>query len=286
MNEIIAGKGEIYGIFTNNGYSNYLFAREAAFVSNKCFVSECINAISSNQHMLSVLFDNIFFTLTDKRNRASHNMQSNFYRYLDYFVKSPNNYFAFLHFHSPGHAKSYSLAKGLCNEERETENYRSRLIYTNELIYDLINKIDNIDPNALVIIASDHGPYIFNGCSRSAPLATREEVVERQGAFLAIKWGKDYDGRYDKNIKSSANLFRYIFSHLSRNEKLLENRADDDAYYLHGDDIILSIDDGVILPPARSNSRSRNTTPTDRKPLAGDRNHTSLQLGGSSRLLP
>ncbi len=35
----------------------------------------------------------------------------------------------------------------------------------------------------------------------------------------------------------------------SKRRHALENRADDDAFYPHGDDIILSIDDGVILPP-------------------------------------
>ena len=122
--------------------------------------------------------------------------------------------------------------------KKETTWYEGRLNYANSIIARSVDMIEKSDPNALIILASDHGAYILNRCSYRAPLLTREEVVERQGVFLAIKWGKDYDGRYDKDIKSSANLFRYIFSYLAGNEKLLYNKPDDDAFYQYKGKVI------------------------------------------------
>ena len=153
--------------------------------------------------------------------------------------------FVYKHFLSPLH----TLAGKGCNKKVEVRKYAERISHANSLIIRSVDAINQSDPDALIVIASDHGPFIFNHCSNRFPLQTREEVVEYQGAFLAIRWGEDYDGRYDRDIKSSANLFRYIFSYLMGHEKLLENKPDDDAFYQYKGKVIKSIDDGVILPP-------------------------------------
>lgn len=81
-------------------------------------------------------------------------------------------------------------------------------------------------------VAGDHGGFIHDKCGFriKARLKTREEILDGQGAFLAIKWGKDYGGKFDKDIKSSANLFRYIFSHLAQDDSILLTRVPDNAY--------------------------------------------------------
>lgn len=287
IREIIAGNSKVHHAFAANNYDMYVFSDDRYLTGNNCFVSSCIYANQKPLFLYFNLFDNLilgnllkssivvrkyedmFTTLTNEQSgeisgKFSGNMLLSlrtlpyFVHYLDYFRQSQNNYFAFVNLYAPGHTKTYSLIKGLCNQKKELEEYRSRVSYTNKSIINLINKIDNTDPNSLVILASDHGPYIFNGCSNNAPLLTREEVVERQGVLLAIRWGKDYDGRYDKDIKSSANLFRYIFSYLAGNEKLLENKPDDDAFYKYKGEIIKSIDDGVILPLPAADLRKDN----------------------------
>ena len=79
--------------------------------------------------------------------------------------------------------------KGICDENLEIEKYAQRLKQANSLITRSIDIIEDNDPNALIILASDHGPYILNRCSNSAPLLTREEVVERQRCFSCYPLG-------------------------------------------------------------------------------------------------
>ena len=170
------------------------------------------------------------------------------------FVKSQNqdaHHFTYLHHLEPIHTPTHS--RGSCNEEVEFLEYMNRVHNTNKNILILIDAIKTVEPSAIVILASDHGPYIFNTCLENS-LNTKEEVIERQHAFLAIYLGESEGSsnhlkfKMDE-IKSSVNLFRYIFAYMTENEEILENKSPDDAFYLETEDgpIKKSISDGKIL---------------------------------------
>ncbi len=140
------------------------------------------------------------------------------------------------------------------HKEMELLEHITRVHNTNRDILILVDSIRSVDPNAIMILASDHGPLIFNSCSLVYPLNTKEEVIERQHAFLAIHLGKpkeDSDQSKFKinEIKSSVNLFRYIFAYLTENEEVLDNKPPDDAFYLETENgpVKKSISDGKIL---------------------------------------
>ena len=258
---ICGGDNPVFSLFKDNGYYTQIIMADAeefnlnAHMRNGyCFASLCTQKEGNFLSNYFSIFDRIVLNSMLKLTYVP----SDNYNYINMQVlqealqgsKKETGQFVYVHFMPPGHSVTTQVdGKGECNEEEETQKYDNRLKLANTLIVRSVDMIRQFDPESLIILASDTGAFILNRCSYSAPLTTREEVVERQGAFLAIRWGKDYDGRYDKDIKSSANLFRYIFSYLMGHEKLLENKPDDDAFYQYKGEIIKSIDNGVILPP-------------------------------------
>lgn len=256
--KIIAGDNPVFELFKKNGYrteiiSPFIYEDDYCF-ADKCFTKENTKFMFTHFHMPdSIILNNMFRLLFSPVSGSSSlaRMQT-----LDRITQSTEKHFVYAHFNRPGHAPlTWIDSEGTCNEQEETEQYAQRVSKTNSLILHIADMIVTQDHDALIILASDHGPYILNRCSGGAPLLTREEVIERQGAFLAIKWGHGYDGRFAKNIKSSVNLFRYIFSHLADNKDFLANKPADDAFYLYKGKVIKSIADGMILPsPAANNS--------------------------------
>ena len=257
--EIISGKNMAFNIFKKNGYKNKIIMVDGAgFRLNEymrgqfCFADHCLAHKNNNIFLTHLqLIDRILFNRAMLRSTTRYiNEHDHTMSILRREIGSEEKQFVYAHFIIPNHAE-YSRVdrKGTCDEKVEIQKYGDRLVHANHLITKAVDMIRQSDPGALIVIASDHGPTIFNRCAANSPLLTWEEVVERQSVFLAVRWGNDYDGRYDHDIKTSANLFRYIFSYLAGHEKLLQDKPDDDAFYLYKGEIIKSIDNGVILPP-------------------------------------
>ena len=131
-----------------------------------------------------------------------------------------------------------------CDEPKEFVEYSKRIHDVNQDILYLVDTIESVDNDSIVILASDHGPFILNKCSTDNPLNTKEEVIERQEVFLAIKAGGQ---PFDKNIKSSVNLFRHIFAYLAEDPSILEDKEPDNAFSQVKDSIYQSIRDGKII---------------------------------------
>ena len=270
MQKIIAGNGIVFKVFKKNHYETNIIIGETPSPSDDiniyllggfCFADSCLGGENSRLSASYLrTFDRIvlnnMFELSRNPQRGTNHGQN--MKNLREVTNSNRRKFVYLHFSLPGHVDTHLMDKGICSEVEEAKKYEHRLNATHSLMARSVSMIKEFDPNALIVFASDSGPYIDNRCANFVPLLTREEVVERQGVFLAIKWGKDYDGRYDKNIKSSANLFRYIFSYLAGNEKLLYSKPDDDAFYQYKGKVIKSIDDGVILPPPAAELNNSN----------------------------
>lgn len=264
MQKIISGDNPVFKLLNGNGYTTkiimvnewFKFNMNSFMIGNYCFANSCHPSKIDGYYInYFSIFDNII--LSGYLHTMYKHLQSFSFtqgtEFLSEVAENKEGNFVYAHVGAPGHAKTSRVSyKGSCNEKEEKYKYKERLVQTNSILTTSVDIIMKKDPSAVIIIASDHGAYIFNRCAAFAPLLSREEVVERQGALLAIRWPKDYDGKYDENIKSSANLFRYIFSYLAGHERLLENKPDDDAFYLHNGVVYQSIDNGVILPPPAS----------------------------------
>lgn len=131
-------------------------------------------------------------------------------------VKGPK----FLYTHTgPDH--SQNSGKCLPNE---TDLFKKRLIKANEEMKKDLELILKTNPEALIIINGDHGPYLTGNCTwlkMPSSKVTRLDLQDRYGTFLAIRWPKSLDGN-DKKITVIQELFPNIFSELMGNNTLIE----------------------------------------------------------------
>lgn len=130
-----------------------------------------------------------------------------------------------MHTNIPNHSQN----SGSCLPN-ETELYKERLDRANlEMRQDLETLIKS-DPSAIIIVASDHGPYLTKNCTLTEKRydiseITRLDIQDRFGTFLAIRWPtKDFEA-YD-DITVLQDLFPSIFSYLYKDKNLLQSKVE------------------------------------------------------------
>ena len=232
-NKIMSGEGFVYKIFRENNFRinipiNRLWFGNSNFTSD--FLSNNINYIRYFELFDKIVLDYKYSLTFD--NPSDIQILTDMQKSLSFIENQDRDgyHFTYLHYFQPFHMSPEIFRS--CNEREEFLEYITRVHNTNKDILILVDAIKNADPTAIVILTSDHGPYIFNSCTQTHPINTREEVIERQYAFLAISLGKSVDQSKFKinEIKSSVNLFRYIFAYMTENEEILENKPSDDAF--------------------------------------------------------
>lgn len=240
-------KGKVYKIFKDNDYRINIVHHKKHIILHHCQADICFPThvpLSSYFKIFDkvILMDKFQLFFNPLSARMRHQRHGGFRSTVFSSISSERSQFSYFHFFSPNHTAG--ALSGVCDEEEEIKKYAKRVDGANADILEIIRVIESQDPDSLVILTSDHGAFIANKCGfpKKAP-KTAKEVLDGQGAFLAIKWGKDYDGKFDKDIKSSSNLFRYIFSHLAQDDSILSTKVPDDAYYKRKK----TIDDGNLV---------------------------------------
>lgn len=153
--------------------------------------------------------------------------------------------FTYMHSWYPGH----SWNAGVCRHN-ETEMFEDRLITANIEMKQDIEAIIAIDPEAIIIIAGDHGPSLTKNCTvlgkddYKLSEISRLDIQDRFATFLAIRWPtKDFEQYDDINILQ--DLFPAIFSYIFKNPKLLKGKmkpTPTDGYEVAGATVL----DGII----------------------------------------
>jgi hypothetical protein len=122
--------------------------------------------------------------------------------------------------------------------------YPQKIRKVNEILLLEVRRILDRDPSAIIVIVADHGTW--GGAERTLAGFTEDEILDKFNVFLAIKWGDAYRGQYDASIKTSVNLFRFIFAFLDQDDRILETKVEDESYLsLNG--IWKVVEEGDIL---------------------------------------
>ncbi|OGN90076.1 MAG: hypothetical protein A2Y88_03275 [Chloroflexi bacterium RBG_13_48_10] len=134
---------------------------------------------------------------------------------------STNPVFLFTLTKFPGHSQN----SGACLPN-ETDLYKQRLAKANTEMQEDIERIMENDPNAIIIIAGDHGPYLTKNCTYIGQAygiseINRLDIQDRYGSFLAIRWPTEEYAKYD-DIKVLQDLFPTIFAYLYDDASFLE----------------------------------------------------------------
>lgn len=154
--------------------------------------------------------------------------------------------FVYSHTNLPNHTQN----SGVCLPN-ELEMYKERLIEANiEMKQDLQTILEN-DPNGIIIVAGDHGPYLTKNCTRTSKTGIdiseidRLDIQDRFGTFLAIRWPPGSVIRSDK-IRVLQDLFPVVFSYMYDDLSLLNARIEPDIER-HNAISEVSVDDGIII---------------------------------------
>jgi hypothetical protein len=159
---------------------------------------------------------------------------------------SDNPRFIYTHSSRPGHTPN----TGVCRPS-EVALFGERLAVANlEMRHDIELIIEN-DPNAIVIVAGDHGPYLTKNCTATGEGGvdiseiSRLDIQDRFGTFLAIRWPSTEYEEYD-DITVLQDLFVAIFAYIYEDPELLEYKVEPISTYefaISGAKIV----DGVIV---------------------------------------
>jgi len=137
--------------------------------------------------------------------------------------KDSNPFFIYTHSDLPSHSQN----SGVCLKN-ELDLYKERLSEANNEMKQDVSTILQNDPAALIIIAGDHGPYLTKNCYSTLGVymdteITRQDIQDRYGTFLAIKWPTDDYSIYDE-INVIQDLFPSVFSYLYKDKELLQSK--------------------------------------------------------------
>jgi hypothetical protein len=174
--------------------------------------------------------------------------------HIDLISAQVTRSFTYIHMFNPGH----SFPSEQTSEEElasyRKDHFKDIQIANNEILR-MVARILIYDPNALIIVNADHGAWGYGGFHR-----TKKEILERVaddvmaldhlGVLLAIRW-PDAAHKYDQDLRTNVNLFRYIFSYMSESKNILTTKVPDDGFLGRGwgDKLIVkkAIHDGEVL---------------------------------------
>jgi hypothetical protein len=113
-----------------------------------------------------------------------------------------------------------------------------------------IENIIKSDPNSIIIIAGDHGPYLTKNCyytinEYGMETIDRLDIQDRVGAFLAIKWPTDDYDSYDQ-ITIIQDLFPAILAYLYEDPSPLQMRVDPVTQFRYSTSGAY-VDNGIII---------------------------------------
>ena len=138
---------------------------------------------------------------------------------------SGSRVFVFMYTNLPGHSQT----SGACRPN-EVDLYMERLTSANSEMRQDVKTIIEDDPDAIVIIAGDHGPYLTKNCavtsgSYDISEISRLDIQDRYGTFLAVKWHSEASLEYD-DITVLQDLFPAVFAYLYKDVTILESKVE------------------------------------------------------------
>lgn len=131
--------------------------------------------------------------------------------------------FVYMHQYVPGHVNVVAC------RPNETEIYETQLGWANSEMKLDIETITQNDPDAIVVVAGDHGPHLTRCAATTRPNdiseVSRFHIQDNLGAFLAIRWPTEDFSEYD-DITVLQDVFPAIFAYLFQDDRLLEAKVE------------------------------------------------------------
>jgi hypothetical protein len=218
--DYIIGENPVLEIFKNNNYKTFFITETAYLLTNRPEMA--YDYCNFNTEEIS------YFNGFSNHKNITNTIKSQIIN------NSKTNNFFFIESFSPSHISVYK--ENSLGIKKERDEYINRLKIANDWLQNIITFIDKEDPNSIIIIGADHGGFVgFQSTEEASKKITNKGLLQSIfGAKLAIRWNDLEYSQYDSNLKTSVNLFRVLFSYLSKDKMLLNNLQPDISYNLDG----------------------------------------------------
>ena len=106
------------------------------------------------------------------------------------------------------------------------KNYIKEMLKQNELMIEIIQKTINNDPDAVIILVGDHGPFFYDIWKKTASyelhnVSKEDYILDRYNVLCAIRWPQNIIS--SQNIHFVPEVFQLIIAELSQNKLKTEN---------------------------------------------------------------
>jgi len=120
-----------------------------------------------------------------------------------------------------------------------TKTYRNVVAESDASLIELVRNIDEKDPDAIVILIGDHGPWLNNNRWMGSHEDLNNNMLENDihpkevsrdifEVFMAIKWPSNF--KLTDAYFSHVNLFRYIFTALIKDDAMLISQVANNSF--------------------------------------------------------
>ncbi|MGM0652812.1 MAG: hypothetical protein ACQES4_08555 [Bacillota bacterium] len=224
----VSGNGVVHNVLREHGYKTYgIFASDYIFRGVESSYDYSFPAFEQLEEIQPYLlltrqvFEGAF------RFDAGFD-QVNYAQYLrekQMVLEENSNAPRFVYTHNkyPNHSQN----SGQCLPN-EIELYSERLDTANqEMREDVLTVVKN-NPDAVIIICGDHGPYLTKNCTElgshyDSNEINRLDIQDRYGSFLAIRWPEENEINHDQ-IEILQDVFPVIFAWLYADQNILNTR--------------------------------------------------------------
>jgi hypothetical protein len=200
----------VFETFKNNGYRIYHLYSGYAVTSSFPAADSTIYINGPNEFEKSLLKYTIL-RLDDLIGLFAHQrLKSQFAKMMDMAAIRATPKFCFLHFVAPHPPYIFHRDGRIRTRHRFAESsweprefYIDQLVYVNRQITKLLHRILSVNPNSVIILQSDHGPWIAS--------PEKEQVFEARSHILYAVHNGNF--RVPRGT-SSVNTFRHLFNNL------------------------------------------------------------------------
>ncbi|EDP71777.1 hypothetical protein FBALC1_04797 [Flavobacteriales bacterium ALC-1] len=215
--EVISTSNPVASIFKNNDYTTYFIAQDEYFQQNrKQKAFDYYNIGLDDFPFYSKGDDEVRDVFSDLKLAMKHQNDKSKFFFIEKLLP---------------HHVGFPKVDGAIEKERGS--YNKRIEEVNDWLKNTVNYITDRDANSVIIILADHGGWV--GLKSFNDLFSNEESELINSTFstiAAIKWNGYLEPNFDKHLKSNVNIFRVLFSVLSKDSKYLQHLEDDSSYNL------------------------------------------------------
>ena len=249
--KITGGKNQLVNYLKSNGYQIEYIHQTAYLLFHGCSADFCfpVSRFAGARTVLSQTLPGVLKHYISGKRITQDMVRQEVIRLIEEGNANSRPRFQYIHVYAPSHSSDDKV--GICNEAQELEDYAERISNINTFLQKLVDTIISRDAGAVILISGDHGPYISENCAWKNNIHTLRDYRDRAGVVMAIRWPYDYDGRFDGKIRTTINVFRYLFAAMAESEhSVLKTLVQDDVFVRGTENVLKILNNGeVLIPP-------------------------------------